>query len=147
MTLIKWTPKNYMHNFFDDVESMISGAFLQPDDAGNKSRPFTPFVNVNEGEKEYSISIDLPGVEKKDVEVNVGDGKLTVIAERKNNHDANSDDYIWQESVHGTLQRSFDLSNAVKEDDIKARFKNGVLNITIPKIEEMQPSVKKIAVA
>ena len=57
MTLIKWTPKNYMHNFFDDVESMISGAFLQPDDAVNKSRPFTPFVNVNEGEKEYSISL------------------------------------------------------------------------------------------
>ena len=147
MTLIKWTPENYMNNFFDDVESMISGAFLQPDNTGNKYRSFTPLVNVNESENEYSISIDLPGVEKKDVEVNVSDGELTVIAERKNSHNSKDNGYIWQESVNGTFQRSFDLSNVVKENNIKARFKNGVLNLIIPKLKETKPSVKKIAVA
>ena len=91
--------------------------------------------------------MDLPGVEKKDLAVNTSEGMVTVIGERKSSKPGKGNPCIWQEISHGTFQRSFELSNAVQEDKIKARFKNGVLNLRIPKAEEVKPAVKKIVVS
>ena len=147
MTLVKWKPKRDMLNFFDDVDRMISQAFSHPLDREYESRYFSPYMNVSESDLEYTVSMDLPGVDKKDVEVNISEGMLTVIGERKNSQQGKDNSYILQETSYGTFRRSFELSNAVKEDKIKACFKNGVLNLTIPKAEEVKPAVKKIAVS
>ena len=146
MTLVKWKPKRDMLNFFDDVDRMISQAFLHPLETEHESVFFSPFMNVNESDLEYTVSLDLPGVDKKDVEVNLKENIVTVIGERKNSHRGKDNACIWQETSHGTFQRSFELSNPVKEDKIKANFKNGVLNLTLPKAEEIGPVVKKISV-
>ena len=147
MTLVKWTPKREMMNFFDDVDQMISQAFTHPLETKNESWSFSPFMNVNESNLEYTASIELPGVDKKDVEVQISEGILTVIGERKNSQKEKDSSFIWKEAFHGAFRRSFELSNAVQEDKIKACFKNGVLILTIPKAEEVQPAVKKIAVS
>jgi len=102
---------------------------------------------VNESDLEYTVSMDLPGINKKDVEVNMSEGMVTVIGERTNNKEEQGNAYILKETSHGTFRRSFELSNAVQEDKIKARFKNGVLTLTIPKAEEIKPEVKKIAIS
>ena len=146
MTLVKWKPKRDMMNIFDDVDQMISQAFSHPLKTKHESRSFSPFMNVNESDLEYTVSLDLPGVDKKDVEVNLKENIVTVIGERKNSHQGKDNACIWQETSHGTFQRSFELSNPVKEDKIKANFKNGVLNLTLPKAEEIRPVVKKISV-
>ena len=147
MTLVKWTPKRDMFNFFDDVDQMISQAFFHPLGTEHESGSFSPFMNVNESDLEYTVSMDLPGVNKKDVEVHMSEGMVTVIGERTNNKEEQGNACIWKETSHGTFRRSFELSNAVQEDKIKARFKNGVLTLTIPKAEEIKPVVKKIAVS
>ena len=146
MTLVKWTPKREMMNFFDDVDQMISQAFSHPLETKNESWSFSPFMNVNESDSEYTVSMDLPGVDKKDVEVNMSEGIVTVSGERKNIQQGKDKSCIWKETSHGTFQRSFELSSTVQEDKIKAHFKNGVLNLNIPKAEEVKPAVKKIAV-
>ena len=147
MTLVKWTPKRDMFNFFDDVDQMISQAFFHPLGTEHESGSFSPFMNVNESDLEYTVSMDLPGVNKKDVEVNMSEGMVAVIGERTNNKEEQGNAYILKETSHGTFRRSFELSNAVQEDKIKARFKNGVLTLTIPKAEEIKPEVKKIAIS
>ena len=147
MTLVKWTPKREMMNFFDDVDQMISQAFFHPLGTEHESGSFSPFMNVNESDLEYTVSMDLPGVDKKDVEVNMSEGVVTVIGERKNSQQGKENSCIWQENSHGTFKRSFELKNSVEEDKIKARFKNGVLTLIIPKAEEIKPVVKKIAVS
>jgi HSP20 family protein len=94
----------------------------------------------------YSVFIDLPGVEKKDIEVSMNDGQVVVLAERKKNIETNSDKYAWQESIAGKYQRTFELPSVINEDNIKAKYNNGVLNLIIPKIKERKLEAKKIAI-
>ena len=91
--------------------------------------------------------MDLPGVEKKDVEVNLSNGVLTVSGERKTSGRGDENNKIWYETIYGTFSRSLELKSEIVEEKIKAKFKDGVLNITIPKAEEVKPSVKQIAVS
>ena len=102
MTLVKWKPKRDMFNFFDDVDRMISQVFLYPLKTEYESGSFSPLMNVNETDLEYTVVLDLPGVDKKDVEVNVSEGMLTVEGERNNSLQGKADSCIWQESAQGT---------------------------------------------
>ena len=147
MTLVKWIPKRNTLNIFDDVEQMMHQAFGHSLDNVSSRPTYSPLMNVSETESDYLIMMDLPGVEKKDVEVNLSDGILTVSGERKTSERGDENNCIWYETSYGTFSRSFDLTTDVIEENIKAKFNNGVLSITIPKAEEVKPSVKKITVS
>ena len=147
MTLVKWTPKRNMLNIFDDVEQMMHQAFGHLLENGSSRLSYSPLMNVSETESDYLVMMDLPGVEKKDVEVNLSDGFLSVSGERKTSEKGNENSRIWHETTLGSFSRSFELTSDIVEEKVKAKFNNGVLNITIPKAEEVKPSVKKITVS
>ena len=147
MTLVKWTPKRDMLNIFDDVDQMISQAFSYSLGNEHELWSFSPLMNVNESDLEYTVYMDLPGVDKKDVEVNMSEGVITVTGMRKNSQQRKNNSCIWQENSQGTFIRSFELTKSVQENQIKARYKNGVLILTIPKAEKVDPPVKNIAVS
>ena len=146
MTLVKWTPKRNMFNVFDDVEKMVNQAFGHSIRGMEVISQLQPLLDLYETDSTIEVNIDLPGVEKKDVEVNVSNGLLTISGERKNTASESIEGRIWQETSFGTFKRSFKLTDAVVEDKIKAQFKNGVLKISLPKAEEIKPAVRKIAV-
>ena len=147
MTLVKWTPKRNMFNIFDEVEQMMHQTFGNSHENGSSRLSYSPLMNVSETESDYLVMMDLPGVEKKDVEVNLSDGILTVSGERKTSERGDENNRIWYETTNGAFSRSFELTSDIVEEKIKAKFKNGVLNITIPKAAEVKPSVKKITVS
>ena len=147
MTLVKWTPKRNMLNIFDDVEQMMHQAFDHSLENGISRLSYSPLMNVSETESDYLVMMDLPGVEKKDVEVNLRNGILTVSGERKTSEKGDENNHIWNETTSGAFSRSFELTSDIVEEKIKAKFKDGVLNIIIPKAEEVKPSVKQIAVS
>ena len=147
MTLVKWTPKRNMMNIFDEVEHMMHQAFGNSFENGSSRLAYSPLMNVNETDSDYLIMMDLPGVEKKDVNVNLSNGILTVSGERKTSEKSDENSRICHEATYGTFSRSFELASDIVEDKIKANFKDGVLNITIPKAEEIKPAVKTIAVS
>ena len=147
MTLVKWTPKRNMFNISDEVEQMMHQAFGHSFENGSSRLSYSPLMNVSETESDYLIMMDLPGVEKKDVEVNLKNGILTVSGDRKTSEKSDENNRIWHEATYGTFSRSFELTSDIVEDKIKANFKDGVLNITIPKAEEIKPAVKTIAVS
>ena len=146
MTLVKWTPKRNMFNVFDDVEKMVNQAFGHSIRGPEVTSQLQPLLDVYETDNTIEVSVDLPGVEKKDVEVNVSNGLLTISGERKNTAGESTEGRIWQETSFGTFKRAFELTDAVVEDKIKAQFKNGVLKISLPKAEEIKPTVREIAV-
>ena len=146
MTLVKWTPKRNMFNVFDDVEKMVNQAFGHSIRGTEITSQLQPLLDVYDTDSTIEVSVDLPGVEKKDVEVNVSNGLLSISGERKNTAGKSTEGRIWQEISFGTFKRSFELTDAVVEDKIKAQFKNGVLKISLPKAEEIKPTVRKIAV-
>ena len=144
MTLVKWTPRRNMFNVFDDVEKMINQAFGHSILNNEITSHVQPLLDVYETDNTIVASLDLPGVEKKDVEVSESNGFLTISGERKN---ISSEGRIWQETSFGTFKRTFELTEAVVEDKIKAQFKNGVLKISLPKAEEVKPAVRNISVS
>ena len=147
MTLVKWIPKRNTLNIFDEVEQMMPQAFDHPLENGSSRLSYSPLMNVSETESAYLILMDLPGVKKKDVDVNLSNGILTVSGERKPSEKGDENSRIWNETTYGAFSRSFELTLDIVEDKIKANFKDGVLNITIPKAEEIKPAVKTIAVS
>ena len=147
MTLVKWTPQRNMFNVFDDVEKMINQAFGHSILNNEITSHVQPLLDVYESDNTIVASLDLPGVEKKDVEVSVSNGFLTISGERKNISGESSEGRIWQETSFGTFKRTFELTETVVEDKIKAQFKNGVLKISLPKAEEVKPAVRNISVS
>ena len=147
MTLVKWTPNRNMFNIFDDVESMVNQAFGDSLNGIKNSYPVAPLINVNETDNAYRISIDLPGVEKKDLEVNYIEGILSIIGERKSKDEGRDENSIRNEAASGSFNISYELSGEVVEDKIKAKFKNGVLTLKISKREQVKPIINKIAIS
>ena len=147
MTLVKWTPKRSMFSIFDEVEQMMQQAFGNSIVNNVDMVPYSPPIDVREADAEYYVLMDLPGVEKKDVDVNLSNGVLTVSGERKKLDSGKDKNHIFHETSYGSFSRSFELTSDIVEGKIKAKFNNGVLNITIPKAEEIKPAVKEIAVS
>ena len=146
MTLVRWTPKKNMFNIFDEVEQMMQQAFGNSINNERGRFTFNPVMNVNETDKEYQIMMDLPGVVKKDVDVSISNEILTISGERKTSNKNEESNLIWREASYGTFSRSFEISSNIVENKIKAHFNNGVLSITIPKVEEVKSDIKRIMV-
>jgi HSP20 family protein len=115
MTLVKWTPKNNMLNIFDDVEQMMHQAFGHSLENDSSRLSYSPLMNVSETESDYLVMMDLPGVEKKDVELNLSDGILTVSGERKTSEKGDENNRIWHETTYGAFSRSFELTSEIVE--------------------------------
>ena len=106
---------------------------------------FSPSVNTREGEFAYHLDIDLPGVKKEDITVDVKDGRLSVSGERNLKEEVKEEDYYKLETNFGKFTRSFDLPENVDIENIEASSENGVLEVVIPKLEKVE-NVKTITV-
>ena len=103
-------------------------------------------TDIKETDDSYEIMISLPGIKKENVKAEVNDGYLTITANTFSENE-NKDDkghYIRKERYEGSVQRSFYIGEGIKQEDIKAKLDNGVLNLSVPKIKEQpKEEVKK----
>ena len=100
---------------------------------------WTPRVDINETEKEVTIDAELPGIDKKDVKVEVHNNTLTISGERKDEKKTEKTNCYRVERHYGKFERSFTLSDAVNANNIAAKYKNGVLSLALPKTEKALP--------
>jgi len=105
----------------------------------NAISTFTPSVNTREDEKGYYIEIDLPGVKKEDINIDLNDKVLTVSGERKFKEEVKKENYYKIETAFGKFERSFSIPEDADIDNIEAKSENGVLEIFIPKIKKEAP--------
>jgi len=115
-----------------DIERRI-GAVLSTNRPVQKVESFTPAVNEKVDEKGYYLEIDLPGVNKEDIEISVNEGILTVSGERKLQRKEEKENYTRIESFFGRFERSFKLPADADAENIEAKFENGVLKLFIPR--------------
>lgn len=97
---------------------------------------FVPTVNTREGEFAYHVDVDLPGVKKEDIKVDLNKGILTISGERKTKEEVKQEDYYKIETYFGKFSRSFTLPDNVDIENIEAKSDNGVLEIVIPKLKD-----------
>lgn len=107
---------------------------------------FIPAVDVTENEKEVHISAELPGMDEKDINVTVTDSMLAIQGEKKQKQEQKEEGFYCKESSYGTFRRVIELPAEVDEDKAEAKFKKGVLKITLPKTEESRAKTRKIEV-
>jgi HSP20 family protein len=106
----------------------------------------TPAVDVYEEKDEIVVKAELPGLDKNDIEVNISDSVLTLKGEKKREEKIEDEGYYSCERSYGAFLRSVDLPGEVQADKVKASFKNGVLEIRMPKTEEAKTKEIKIKV-
>ena len=103
-------------------------------------------VDIQETEKEFFLSADMPGLNKKEVSIDIHDGLITIKGERIKEDKISFDDYRIHERQFGSFNRSFRLPDNVNEDKISAKFTNGELLITLPKSKEIKPEGRQIKI-
>lgn len=126
-------PKDFKHFFdryFNDEES---------DQSNVVTSQWAPRVDIREEAKSFVILADIPGVDPKDIEVNMDKGILSIRGERRNESSENGDKYTRVERSHGIFYRRFALPDSADAEGIKARGRHGVLEISIPKKPESTP--------
>ena len=144
MTLVKWNPTHSLMTDFDRIfESMFAHDLPQLP----STNTWMPAIDVNETETEFFISADMPGLDKKDVSIDIHDGVITIKGERVIDNEKSTNGYRIRERQLGSFNRSFRLPDNVMEDKIAAKFKNGVLTVTLPKTKETLPEGRRIKIS
>ncbi|MBD3824701.1 MAG: Hsp20/alpha crystallin family protein [Epsilonproteobacteria bacterium] len=126
-----------------DLESRLFGSrSVKPTES---VATFTPKVNTREGEFAYHIDVDLPGVKKEDIKVDIKENVLTISGERNFKEEVKEEDYYRVETHFGRFSRSFTLPEHVDVENIEAACENGVLEVIVPKMEQ-KSSTKSISI-
>jgi HSP20 family protein len=143
MSLIRFSPRT-LTPWFEDFDRVF-GSASAPSWREPGTGAWTPGVDIVENEKSILLRVDLPGIEEKDIDIQVADGTLTLKAERKFEKETKDGNYHRVERAYGSFERSFSLPENVDGDNIAAAYNKGVLEVTLPKVE-VQAKVKKVKV-
>lgn len=131
---------------FDRLRDEINRLFdfdAWPETTGLFDRSFSPSLDVVEGDDDFVVSVDLPGVSEKDIDITVANNVLTIRGEKKGENEEKGT-YYRKETWSGSFQRTISLPNTVDADKVDANMKNGVLSVRLPKREEAKP--KRISI-
>lgn len=120
--------------------------FDQPFGAVGRWDAGGPRADITETDNALEVSVELPGMDQKDVDVSLTDTTLTIKGEKKSGRDENRKGYHLSERSYGSFYRTIPLPSGVDTEKVNAEFKNGILTVTLPKTEEALSRVKKIAV-
>lgn len=136
-------PFDLLHREIDDLFESYYRGF------GNLGRRFTaaPGFEVSETDDEIRVKAELPGMDEKDIEVSLDENVLTIRAERKDEHEEKKRNYQVSEMSYGRFERCVPLRTAIDRDKAKARFKRGVLTLTLPKTEQAKAERKQIPIS
>ena len=154
MALIRWRPKSEPDTFgsFLSIQDEINRLFNSALGRWPAERTslleggWSPVVDVCEDESKIVVKAELPGMTEKDIEVNILDDTLTIKGEKKKEEENKEKNYHKIERSYGAFQRSIALPAPVTQEKVKASFKNGVLEIVMPKEEEARPKQIKVEI-
>ena len=146
MALIRWEPARELGTIQNEMNRLFNNTFFDtPTPAnGGAFRRWIPAMDLAEGDGEFVLKADLPGLSEGDVNIEVQDNVLTVSGERKSEHEEKKNGYLRIERSYGSFRRSLTLPEGVDPESVKATFDRGVLEIRVPKPEERKP--RKVAI-
>ena len=141
MQLVRWNPMNEMFSFRRPLSRVFDDFFLPRTNTedGTLTWGWNPVVDIYDNEDNFVIKAELPGVSKKDIEIDIKDRVLTLKGERSADNEVKEDNYYRRERTYGRFEKSFTLPANVDPDKIKADYSDGVLKIEVPKPEDQKP--------
>ena len=144
-SLIRFSPTTDMRRLQREIDSIFDGFFpTRPTGDNGDASVWTPRLDLTETDDAYFVHLDLPGLKKDDLEINFEDGTLSISGERRAEATDENRRFVRVERSYGRFFRAFSLPQAVDVEKIEAHFEDGVLEITVPKTEEVKP--RRIAI-
>ena len=146
MELVRWEPFDGLTRFQSRINELFDETFGRSRTSPTSATGlWYPPVDILESKDSYLIRAELPGMKKENVNLEVQEGTLTLSGERKFDEPASGVEYHRVERVTGKFSRSFYLPQTIKQDSIKATFKDGILEVHVPKTDAAKP--KQIAIS
>lgn len=137
-SLVRWNPMGDLMRFGLDFDPFFR-EFAEPEEAMEGGYCTSPSVESFRHDGSYVIKMDLPGVNSKDVHLTFEGGYLIIEGERKRLHEIEEGSMLWDEVCYGAFRRSLYIPEGIKADQIKAKYHDGVLEITAPVDEKFLP--------
>lgn len=148
MAVVRWdqfqgliTLQDRMNHIFEQTLARSRG-----DREGVVASAWSPPVDIYETAESLVLRAELSGLSKEDIDIQVRDNRLTLKGERRHEKDVKQENYLRVERAYGTFQRAFALPTDIQPDKIRATFKDGVLEVNIPKAEAAKPKHIKVEV-
>ena len=139
-------PFERLHEEMDSLfDNFFSGFSMEPFE-GRQARAFSPNIDVSETDKEIKVSAELPGMDDKDIEVNLSRESLTLRGEKKEEKEDRGKDYYHVERSYGSFTRTIPLPVEIESDKAEAHFKKGILTVKVPKSAKAIETKKKIQI-
>lgn len=146
MKLVRWSPVRSGFTSQQELSRLVDDFFGRPFDARG-SAAWHPVVDIEETPEGYLVRAELPGMRLEDIKITVADNALSIRGEKRREEEKKGTTYHRVERVYGSFERSFSLSHAVAADKIEATYRDGVLEVNIPKAEEAKTREIQIKVA
>jgi HSP20 family protein len=149
MALIRWDPFREMSSLQERMNRLFSDFRGRP--LGGEEEisqgAWVPPVDIYETPESLVLKAELPGIGRENINIEVKDSTLTLKGEKKFEKDVSDENYRRVERTYGAFQRAFTLPSTIQQDKVKAKFKDGILEITLPKMEEAKPKQIKVDVS
>lgn len=135
--MTRYSPTRTVRDLQREVDDIFSRFFDRSGDSGSStSAVWAPKTDLVETDDEFRLHLDVPGMSKEDITINLQNNTLTVSGERRSTRKNEGDDYVRVERSFGNFHRTFTLPNSVDAEGIEAEYDSGVLTITVPKTEK-----------
>ena len=151
MNLVPWRGRESGVDLFDDLEGfqkemnrLCNVTLHHPGKKGNGGALWAPAVDIIDEKDHIRVRADLPGMKKEEIEVSVNNDTLTIRGEKREEKEIKENDYVRSERYYGAFHRSFTLPAGVDQKKVNAGYKDGVLEITLPKREDARPKEIKV---
>lgn len=150
--LRKWEPLREMEAMTEEMDRLFEQITERMGVSGWRRKPilaermWTPSIDMIDKKEEIIVKAELPGMEKKDIHVSVTGDVLVIRGERKTEQEVKDENYLRCETSYGSFMRTIPLPVSVESDKIKAEYKNGLLELHLPKTREVKEKAKEIAI-
>jgi len=145
MAVVKWDPLRDLLSIQDRMNRLFEQTLSRSRaEEGIAASTWSPAVDIYETPESIVMKAELPSLSREDIEIHIRDNTLTLRGERRFAKEVQQETYLRIERAYGAFQRSFTLPATIQQDKIRAVFRDGVLELTLPKAEEAKP--KKVAI-
>ena len=135
MTLVRWNPMREMLALENEMGRLFHGLGAESPEAATPAI-WSPRVDVEESPEGYVVKAELPGIKQEDIKITVADNQLVIRGEKRREVEKDGTAYHRVERIYGAFERAFTLTKAVAADRIEAIYRDGVLEVRVPKAEE-----------
>lgn len=148
MAMVRWDPFQDLIALQDRMNQLFDQTWARSrrEREGVVAAAWSPAVDVYETPEGIVLKVELPGLNKEDIDIQIKDNTVTLKGERHVEKDVKQENYLRVERAHGAFHRTFTLPTAIQTEKVRAVFKDGVLELNIPKAEDAKPKQIKIEV-